>query len=300
VRARVLACAGVLVTAGCGSSPGRPVGAGGTLQSLAETNGRKTIALTAGDADFATGPVRFSFLIVRGDGSLVSRPTADVWISRGFKVKPFARSVARLETVGVPGAASETGDIPSIYVTHLRAPSTGTYWILAKPRGTDVSGLGNIVVRAHTYSKAVGSRAPRSRTPTLASTGGNLARLSTSTHPDRALYTTSVAGAIAAHEPFVVTFATPKFCTSRTCGPVVDVVSRVRRQFAGTAARFIHAEVYKDNNPAKGYNPWMREWGLETEPWVFLVGRDGRIKAKFEGSVSVAELHAAVASLLAR
>jgi hypothetical protein len=30
---------------------------------------------------------------------------------------------------------------------------------------------------------------------------------------------------------------------------------------------------------------------------VFVVGRDGRIKARFEGSVSVAELSAAVADL---
>ena len=62
--------------------------------------------------------------------------------------------------------------------------------------------------------------------------------------------------------------------------------------------RFIHVEVYKDNDPAKGYNRWMRQWGLTTEPWVFLVGRDGRVKAEFEGSVSVAELTAAVRQLL--
>jgi hypothetical protein len=38
----------------------------------------------------------------------------------------------------------------------------------------------------------------------------------------------------------------------------------------------------------------MRQWGLSTEPWVFLVGADGHVKAKFEGSVSEAELSAAV------
>ena len=93
-------------------------------------------------------------------------------------------------------------------------------------------------------------------------------------------------------------FATPKFCTSRTCGPVVDVVSHVRKQFAGSPVRFIHAEVYENNNPAKGYNRWMREWGLQSEPWVFLVGRDGKIKASFEGSLSPRELRAAVEAKL--
>jgi hypothetical protein len=42
----------------------------------------------------------------------------------------------------------------------------------------------------------------------------------------------------------------------------------------------------------------MRQWGLRSEPWTFVVGRDGRVKAKFEGSVSVQELESAVRRLL--
>jgi hypothetical protein len=38
----------------------------------------------------------------------------------------------------------------------------------------------------------------------------------------------------------------------------------------------------------------MRQWHLRSEPWTFVVGRDGRIKATFEGSVSAGELEAAV------
>ena len=38
----------------------------------------------------------------------------------------------------------------------------------------------------------------------------------------------------------------------------------------------------------------MREWKLPSEPWVFLVGADGTIKARFEGTVSVDELNEAV------
>ena len=38
----------------------------------------------------------------------------------------------------------------------------------------------------------------------------------------------------------------------------------------------------------------MKEWHLPSEPWVFVVGRDGLIKARFEASVSVAELGTAV------
>jgi hypothetical protein len=138
----------------------------------------------------------------------------------------------------------------------------------------------------------VGAKAPDSDTPTLADAPAG--SLTTRRPPDLGLLRYSVADSLAAHRPFVVTFATPKFCTSRTCGPVVDVVDAVRRRFASSGVRFIHVEVYTDNDPAKGYNRWMRQWRLRSEPWTFLVGRDGRVKAKFEGSVAEAELTAAV------
>jgi hypothetical protein len=258
----------------------------------------KTVALTPGDADFAPGPVRFSFLVVAKDGRVVAKPEADVWIARGFKDKPYQRTTARLERVGVPGLDDTSLDASTIYVAELRAPAPGTYWVLARPRGSKISGIGNVVVSPRSYSPAVGAKAPASRTPTLATTAGTLAPLTTAKHPDRQLYTTSVAQALAAHEPFVVTFATPKFCTSRTCGPVVDVLSYVRKQLGGSGVRFIHVEVFQGNDPAKGYNRWMRQWKLQSEPWSLLVGRDGRIKAKFEGPVSVRELRAAVQSML--
>jgi hypothetical protein len=179
-------------------------------------------------------------------------------------------------------------------VTHLDVPAPGRYWLLARPDGARAAALGEITVRTRTASRAVGARAPRSETPTLATTGGRLGPLTTSPKPDRRLYQHSVAESLREHAPFVVAFATPAFCVSRTCGPVVDVVSRVRRELGRSRVRFIHAEVYAKNDPANGYNRWMREWGLQSEPWVFLVGADGRIAAKFEGAVSVRELRSAV------
>jgi hypothetical protein len=253
------------------------------------------VAITPGDADFAPGPIRFSFLVIAPDGRLVLRPTASVWLARGLKEQPFERATARLEPIGVPGV-SAPGEVPSLYVVHLQPPKAGTYWLLAKPQNATIRALGNVIVRAKTYSPAVGQLVPASRTPTLATQ--RLSQLTTAAHPDRALYTTSVAEALAARRPFVVTFATPKFCTSRTCGPVVDVVGYVQRGAAPSLLRFIHVEVFQGNDPSRGYNRWMREWGLQSEPWVFVVGADGRLKAKFEGSVSVDELTRAIKPLL--
>jgi len=170
--------------------------------------------------------------------------------------------------------------------------------VLAEPIGGEpIQALGNVMVRAKTLSPMVGSKAFPSDTPTLASAHRDLRKLTTRVPPDRAMLRYSIAGSLAAHKPFVVVFATPKFCTSRTCGPVVDVVNSVRKRFAA-GIRFIHVEIYKDNNPANGFNRWVKEWHLPTEPWIFFVGGDGRIRAKFEGSISPAELSAAIKQTL--
>ena len=300
MRASVVAALLVVaLTAGCGSAstPSASSARSGSLEALAEARGHP-VALTPGGDDFAPGRNRYTFLVIASDGRAVYRPRATVWVSRGLKQKPFAKTTARLERITVPGTAQMPFGGDSIYVAHVRVPSPGTFWVLAQPQGGRISALGNLVAAAHTYSPAIGARAPRSDTPTLSTTHGRLAPLTTAIRPDRALYQTSVAQALAAHEPFVLTFATPKFCTSRTCGPVVDVVSSARRAFAHTPVRFIHVEVYEHNNPARGFNRWMKQWHLTSEPWVFLVGRDGRIKAKFQGSVSPGELRSAIRSTL--
>jgi hypothetical protein len=122
--------------------------------------------------------------------------------------------------------------------------------------------------------------------------------VTTAREPDRELYRHSIAENLRDGRPFVVVFATPKFCTSRTCGPVVEVVSEVRQRHAAAELDFVHVEIYEGNDPAKGENRWVREWKLPSEPWVFLVGADGRVRARFEGTVSVRELDAAVRRLL--
>jgi hypothetical protein len=292
---RVLAVllAAAALSAGCGGSR---TSTGATLDSILKRPG-PDVAVTAGASEFVPGDVRYPFLVIRNDAKPVERRAATVWIAKSRADEPFAQATARLEPIGVPGRSEAAfGGVTRIYVAHLRIPRPGRYWLVAQPARAKIQAVGVLDVSARSSSTAVGARAPHSATPTLATAPA--AQITTSRPPDLPLLRYSIAGSLAAHEPFVVTFATPKFCTSRTCGPVVDVMEAVRRRFAAQAVRFIHVEVFRDNNPHRGYNRWMRQWGLLSEPWVFLVGRDGRVKAKFEGSVSVAELAAAVRSKL--
>jgi hypothetical protein len=299
VRALLAALALILLAAGCGSSTSSKRGAPspGSLEALWKQSAQ-SVALIPGSKDYAPGDLRISFLVVDDNGRVVAPPHARFWIARSLRAKPFEQTVARLERMGVTGVSAPQ-DSPALYVAHVRVPDPGSYYVLARPIGpVSIGGIRELRVKKRASSPALGSAAYPSATPTLQSTHGRLAALTTRVPPDRSLLRYSIAGSLRAHVPFVATFATPRYCSSRTCGPVVDVVLAVSRRFARAKIRFIHVEIYKDNNPAKGPNEWVRQWKLPSEPWTFLVGGDGRIKAKFEGPVSARELGLAVRRLL--
>lgn len=291
----------VLVLAGCsGSSGGADGGAvetspaappGNTLEALWRGPG-EDVAAIAGTSDHGVGRNRISFLVADGTGTLVERPRAKVWLATGKDALPYATTVARLEPVGIPGGAK--ADAQNVYVMTVDSKRTGTLWYVAKPvGGKPVQAIGSVKIRPRAAAPQIGDRAVRSDTPTLRSTGDDLERLSTAKVPDRALYERSVAEALDAGEPFVVSFATPQFCQTRVCGPVVDVVSAARRRLAGSGVRWINVEIYEDNSPGKGVNRWVTEWRLPTEPYTFVVDRKGVVRQTFEGAVSVRELVAA-------
>jgi len=296
---RLVLASALCVVAGCGGSStdaGEKPPAG-TLEALWRAPG-EDVAIVPGAADFAPGRIRLSFLVVDGQGRVVTRPSARVWLARALDAKPFLETTARAERIGVEG--SDEAGATEIFVTHLEVPQPGKYWVLAEPvGGRRIQAVGNVVVARKTKAPDVGDRAIASKTPTIASTGGDFAALTTQKPPDRELLRSSVAEALAAKAPFVVTFATPQFCTTRTCGPVVDVVDSVRERFVSSEIRFIHVEIYTDNDPAKGTNRWVDEWHLPSEPFTFLVGRDGLVKERFEGTLSVRELSTAVENELA-
>ncbi len=257
------------------------------------TAAKTHVTLVLGTSDYSAGDVRVSFLVIAGDGRLLTSPRARLSVSKGLKEPAFTTGSAVLENTSPSGARLAADEAGQIFVGHIRLTAPGTYWLLAELDGKSVAGLGNVIVRAHPEAPAVGDRAPASRTPTLATTK-DIGKLTTRVPPDRELLQVSIADALRRKQPFVVVFATPKFCSSRTCGPVVDVVDGVRKRWAGTAVRFIHVEIYTDNVPSKGPNKWVLEWKLPTEPWTFLVGKDGRVKARIEGSLSQGELASAI------
>ena len=131
----------------------------------------------------------------------------------------------------------------------------------------------------------------------------DLTEVSTSPDPLPEMYQTSVANALAQGQPFLVVFATPAFCQSRICGPVVETVASLIPDYREDIA-FIHIEPY-DLDLIRGggkFEPSVeaKAWGLPSEPWVFLVDASGRLTAKFEGIVTLEELQEAIRTTLAQ
>ena len=301
-----LLLAAALLLAGCGG--------GGVTQSAESTNksddvtvvapewaapllskaGPEGAAIMAG-SDFAAGRNRVTFLLVRDDNSLVRAPLADVYY-QPLAGGPTKRTEAGLMPIGVKASPAEKDDVKEIYVATLELPRTGKQWVVIQPRGVRYQGFQILDVKAKPTAVAVGEKAPPSNNPTLATKSAS--EITTSRPPDTELLRYSVAESVKAKAPFVVTFATPAFCESRTCGPTVDVVEAVRKRFEAKGIRFIHVEIYEDNLPGNGVNRWVKEWKLPTEPWVFVVDRNGVVRDRFEGAISVAELEQSVRSNL--
>jgi hypothetical protein len=121
--------------------------------------------------------------------------------------------------------------------------------------------------------------------------GGDLEQIDTRVPPS-SQHETDFADVVG-KEPVVLTFATPRLCQSRVCGPVVDVVEQVKADYEDQA-EFIHMEVFVDNDVRQGYRPQLRAFRLPTEPWVFTIDAGGRIAARIEGAFGARELEAAV------
>lgn len=203
-----------------------------------------------------------------------------------------------------PAASGEAGffwavpDVRGMYSIPVQLDAAGTWGAEVTARPPDAEPMCEKVrfsVQDVPQAPAVGAAAPRSVTRTVADTpGGDLTRITSDASPDPRLYAHSVADLLDSHTPFVVAFATPKFCASRTCGPTVDQIKQVMDDYP--ACNFVHVEIFEDlENPVpKQYVQAVTEWNLPSEPWVFAVGADGKVAARFEGAMSDASLRGAV------
>ena len=259
------------------------------------------ITVTLASTDIAVGSNRIVFGLIRqGKG-----PVKDAEVNiETFLLKASGPDGPR-QTVPAnfqvwPGGSG------GVYVVDLTFDETGEWGLgfrLRAQDGSESQAGTRVQVKSESATPALGSAAPRSQNKTSRDVG-DLSELTTDVEPDPDLYAKTIAEALDEGKPLVVSFATPAYCKTATCGPQLDVLKQLKTTRSGQI-NVLHVEVY-DNPPeireggisVARLSPVLAEWGLPTEPWTFVVDADGIVRAKYEGFVSSEELEAAIGSTL--
>ena len=261
----------------------------------------ETLRLALASSDLAVGSNRVAFGVIDPDAGAVH--DADVVVSTFF-LMPTGEQRGPVETVNAvfrEWPVSPRG----VFTAQLEFDRAGAWGIGAVV--TDVDGAERtasvrVQVAESGTTPAIGAPAPRSVSKTLADVDG-FERLTTDPQPDADLYGMTIDEALDAGKPLLAVFSTPAYCQTATCGPQLAVVKDLKADY-GDRASFIHIEVYDNPHEIEGdlnnavISPTVKEWGLPSEPWTFVVDADGIIRAKFEAFTTRDELEAALVGAL--
>jgi hypothetical protein len=255
-------------------------------------------------ADLTCGPVRFLFSLLDSASQPVAAPDRRASVAIFNLGRDANTPIATADGTFIWAIEGSRG----IYVASLTFPEAGLYGAeFTTSKGSEAPEKIRVTFDVQPSSSLVkvGQKAPATDNPTLSDTGGDVTRISTDTKPDPALYQTTVADALAAHKPMVVAFATPKFCKTAQCGPTLDRLKPFVAKYPGVA--FINIEPYKlkfedgslqaDLDPSTQDLvpvPATEQWGLVSEPWVFVVDRNGIVQGSFGLIFSDDEIKAAL------
>jgi hypothetical protein len=251
---------------------------------------------------FAAGENRYPFGVFTPGNEQVDDADVALYFAKSEDEPVTGPLPARMETLEVKPAYRAAGEDPdqakNVYVVpkvdfNRKGPWVAVAMIKGKG-GLEASRVPSPVAGENSVPE-VGEKAPLIHTPTAADVGGDLAKIDTRIPHDQ-MHQVDFANVVG-KQPIVLVFATPALCQSRVCGPVVDVAQQVADEYKGKAD-FIHMEVYNDNEISKGIRPQLQAFHLETEPWTFLIDRHGVIRDRIEGAYGVAELEAAMRTIV--
>lgn len=239
-------------------------------------------ALTA-SSNLAVGRERLLVAISGPDGARLASPDVPVDVTVRPDGSNDALTVPATFMWAIPGHSG-------LYRAEVDFPSAGTWWVRVTPGTGPALEEFPITVLSEPLTPAIGQAAPASDSATAAD--GPLETISTDTDPDPRFYEMSIAEAVTSGRPSVIVFATPKFCTTGVCGPTLDDIKDLAPSYPDV--NFLHVEVFTnlDDPNALEVVPAVIEWGLPTEPWVFVVDADGLVVGRFEGVVARDEIEA--------
>ncbi|MFL5834174.1 MAG: thioredoxin family protein [Solirubrobacterales bacterium] len=253
---------------------------------------------------FDVGENRYAFgVFTRGQEQVDDADVALYFAKdgKGPVTGPLPAQVTSLETKPAYRATGAGGpsEATTVYVVpKVDFNRNGPWMVVAMLKGEnglEVSRVPSPVVGEFPRIPEDGEKAPVIHTPTGSEVGGDLAKIDTRVPPDQ-MHEVDFADVVG-KKPVVLVFATPALCQTRVCGPVVDVAQQVADSSEGKAD-FIHMEIWNDNDIAKGPRPQVEAFNLESEPWAFLIDRNGIVRDRIEGAFGVSELEEAMRKIV--
>ena len=267
-----------LAFAACGGSSTEPdpTPAATVEASASSASEAPQLAVGLASTDLAVGENRVSFgVIQQGTGPIKN---AEV------QVQTFVITDAGLDGPKQTVTASFRewpGGSGGVYIAQLSFDQAGEWGLgilLTQSNGSLAPATTRVQVQEQSLTPAIGASAIRSENKTSKDVSDQ-------------------------NKPLVVTFSTPAYCQSATCGPQLGVVKDLKSSHSSDM-NFLHIEVYDNPDEIQGdltrgkISPTLTEWGLRTEPWTFVVDAEGLVQAKFEGFVGPEDLEPAIQAVL--
>ncbi len=239
-------------------------------------------------SDLAVGENRFLLALREFDGTPIGSPSDPLQVTVHPDGRPGETQTVDASFVWI------VPDVTGLYRAQLAFDASGV-WVVEATLGGRAIPAASFLVRTEPLAAAVGQPAPASVTPTNADS--SLKEITSDPSPDPRFYQLSVDQALESGRPSVIVFATPAFCTTQACGPMVDQMKVLADSWPGV--NWVHVEVFENIQDANNlsYVPAVTEWGLPTEPWLFVADGGGILRARFEGVVDSAEIVAVLESL---
>lgn len=273
-----------------------PSAEGKTIEEVRSAQPESDLVISPAASVFEPGSNRFPFGVFEVDLTQVDDAEVALYFAKSPQSEVEGPLPARVESLSTKPAfrslgVQAPGEARSYYVVENVEFDRSGPWtavaIIKDGDGFTSARLPSPVIGQFPGVAAVGDKAPRVSTPTAASVGGDLASIDTR-QPPSSMHDADLKDVLG-RKPVILIFATPAFCSSRVCGPVVDVAEQVKAE-SGDGIQFIHMEIFNENNPSKGTRPQLAAFGLQTEPWLFAIGSDGRIVERTEGALGIREM----------
>ena len=263
----------------------------------------------------AVGENRLTFGFFRSDTSLILEASGSVWIYRldesrrgafvgSYELQRAAFSQQTDHKHADGSTHVHEDELVAVFHANVDFDRTGDWGaeldaeIEGERRRLRVQPF-NVLDR--TPEPQVGDALPESPHLTLRDTD-DITVVSSMAEPIPELNELTVAEAVATGKPVLVAIATPAYCESRFCGPLMEAVVVPLWEEFGGEVQFVHVEPYElEEVRATGRLvaiPLLEDWQLQTEPWIFIAARGGAVTAKFEGVASLEDVRAALVAAI--